>query len=82
MADDFPEEGLPQFQKVDITVAEQGDNGRCTVDFVARLLRSMVHLKGVVLILKKLLSANDLNIPFTGNSLGVDSQADSVPTPS
>lgn len=62
---DFPDEGVEQFQKVDITMAEESTG--TTTNFVCDMLHNMVHLKGVVLILKKILASNALHIPFAGN---------------
>ena len=65
--EDFPYEGEEQYQKVDITVSEEstGEVGR-SVEFVSGLLSNMLHLRSIVLVLKKILRAHELHLPFTG----------------
>ena len=67
MADEFPDEGVDQFQKVDVTIGEEGkQDSKRALGFVTNLLATINHLKSAVLVMKKILSANNLNVPFTG----------------
>jgi hypothetical protein len=68
--DEFPYEGEEQYQKLDITVSEEGTGevGR-SVEFVSSLLSNMAYLRSIVLVLKKVLRAHELHIPFTGISV-------------
>eukprot|EP01022_Parablepharisma_sp_SALTPOND_P029291 TRINITY_DN7305_c0_g1_i2.p1 TRINITY_DN7305_c0_g1~~TRINITY_DN7305_c0_g1_i2.p1 ORF type:complete len:706 (+),score=59.20 TRINITY_DN7305_c0_g1_i2:361-2478(+) len=76
LVDDFPEDGVEQFQKVDITVEEEKGYAKKTVDFAINLLNTIPCLKAVVVILKKLLDINELNIPFSGNFASLKEKAD------
>jgi len=64
--DDFPEDGVDPFQKIDISIESVKGTGQKTIDFISYLLNTVPMLKPVVLILKKLFAANNLNVTFTG----------------